>query len=378
MIPTYVPLLKALKSEFLAVAEMARDDARKTLPLFEISRIGKNILEAKRFEGCTEIKTAYLNEVMSGIASVWAGRIAMVDAYHWAADATIENGEHVIPYIYSTLNTLGVEVVPVIGYDRWEDESYSLALRSFDVPHDSNYCLRLDSTAIEDSAEPDFFQENIETILDDLRLDAGRCSVLIDFGDVTNTSVEVLTAKATDIVDQLKSFGFKYFITSGCSLPKTIDAAVKKVDSVGFVLRREMQLWQTLRQSAPATPIIYGDYGVRGPNTNEGVRSKHTNGKIRYTIDKQFFVVRGHSMSLPGKGEQMYTLAETLVNSSHYMGEPFSWGDKRVADCSRKKIKGGAPQWITIDTSHHLAYVVSEVEEFERSAVMAATKPALN
>lgn len=374
MIPSYVPLLKALKSEFQAVAEMAKEDARSSLPLFEVSRMGENILKAKRFENCAEIKTAYLNEVVSGIADVWGGRTAMVDAYHWAASATIENGEHILPYIYSTLDTLGVSVIPVIGYDRWEDETYRLALQSLDVPIDRTYCLRLDSTAVEDSAEPDFFQENIYSILDGIGIEPDRCSVLIDFGDVTNITVEALTLRAAGIVSQLQEFGFKYFITAGCSLPKTIDGAVKKADSVGFVARREMQLWQKLRQEFPSTPIVYGDYGVRGPNTNEGVKSKHTNGKIRYTIDRQFFVVRGHSMSLPGKGEQMYQLAKTLVDSSHYMGEPFSWGDGRVADCSRKKFKGGAAQWITIDTSHHLAYVVREVLEFERSSVMMAIK----
>lgn len=378
MTPTYVPLLKALKSEFQAVAEMSKKDMQRSLPLFEVSRIGTNILEAKRFESCSEIKTAYLNEVCSGISEVWAGRLAMVDAYHWAADATIENGEHIIPYIYSTLTTMGVSIIPVIGYDRWEDNSYRLALQSYNVAPDGSYCLRLDTTAIDDSAEPEFFQENITTILDDLNLEPIRCSVLIDFGDVTNSTVEALTAKAIAIINQLSNFGFQYFITSGCSLPKTIDAAVKKVDSVGFVARREMLLWQALRKEKTSTPIIYGDYGVRGPSTNEGVKSKHTNGKIRYTIDKQFFVVRGHSMSLPGKGEQMYTLAQTLVASSHYMGEPFSWGDWRIAECSRKKFKGAAAQWITIDTSHHMAYAVSEVEEFERSATMTSLKKLLS
>ena len=68
----------------------------------------------------------------------------------------------------------------------------------------------------------------------------------------------------------------------------------------------------------------------------------------------------------------MYKLAQTLIESSHYMGEPFSWGDWRIAECGREKFKGAAAQWITIDTSHHLTYVVAEVEEFERSTVMSS------
>lgn len=370
MKPAYVPILKALGSEFDAIAKIKNDDITKIDPLFEIPRIGKNILEAVRFQDHLHVlKTAYLNEVVGRIAGGWSGRKAMIDAYQWAADATIESGEHIIPYIYARLTSLGVSVVPVIGYDRWENDAYRLAMKSLNT-RDGSYCIRLDSHAIEDSAEPDFFQDNIDQILDDISADPGRCSVLIDFGDVTGQSVDSCISKAGKIISMLESKGFELFVVSGCSLPKTIDAAVKKPDSTGPVLRREMLLWQAMRREFPETKIAFSDYGVRGPHSNDGVRNKHTNGKIRYTIDKQFFVVRGHSMSLPGKGEQMYGLAKTLMDSPHYMGEGFSWGDWRIAECSRKKFKGGAAQWIAIDTSHHLAYVVAEVEEFERGVAV--------
>lgn len=370
MKPIYVPILKALGSEFDAIAEIKSSDIKKIEPLFEIPRIGTNILEAARFKDCRHVlTTAYLNEVAGRIAGGWSGRTAMVDAYQWAADATIESGEHIIPYVYARLTSLGVNIVPVIGYDRWENDAYRLAMTAVKIQGGS-YCIRLDSHAIDDSAEPDFFQENIDQILDDIAADPKQCSVLIDFGDVTGQSVDGCLSKANEILSMLEPKGFMSFIIAGCSLPKTIDAAVKKPDSTGPVLRREMLLWQAMKKDFPRAKVVFADYGVRGPHSNEGVRSKHTNGKIRYTIEKQYFVVRGHSMSLPGKGEQMYGLAQTLIDSPHYMGEEFSWGDWRTAECSRKKFKGSAAQWIAIDTSHHLAYVVAEVEEFERSAVM--------
>ncbi|KNH30317.1 hypothetical protein ACS77_00430 [Pseudomonas syringae] len=366
MIPTYVPLLKALKSEFKAVEKLTSLGSDKICPLFDVARIGKNITEAKRFAGCPELTTAYLNEVVSGIASVWSGRTAMVDLYHWMPNAKIESGEHVVPYVYSVLDTLGVSVIPVVGYDRWDNDEYRMAIQAIDFPADRDYCIRLDSTAIEDAAEPDFFLENIVAIVEGLEIEPSRCCVLIDFSDATSTSVEFMLSRSAEILEILSDLGFNYYVTAGCSLPKSINEAVSKPDSTGTVIRREMVLWQALRELMPKVKIVYGDYGVRGPNTNEGVISTHTNGKIRYTINKQFFIVRGHSMQLPGKGAQMYTLARILMASSHYMGEPFSWGDFQVGECSRQKIKGGAPQWITIDTNHHLVYAVAEVEEFER------------
>jgi len=374
MIPTYVPVLKALASEFDAVANMAKPNSRKVRPLFEIPRIGKSIIDAKRFKGCTALTAAYLDEVAGRMANVWRGRLVMADAYPWQPDATVETGEHIIPYVYGRLESLGVRVVPVIGYDRWENQTYRMAIQGIEVPDTRLYCLRLDADAIEDAADPEHFLEKIQTILDDLALLPARCFVLFDFGDVTTRSVEEMMLQTSSLLALLEPYGFSYFVTAGCSLHSSINQTVKKQDSTGKVLRKEMLLWQATRQEHEGVRVVYGDYGVRGPASNEGVPNPNTNGKIRYTIGSHFFVARGHSMKLPGKGEQMWRLAETVMQSQHYMGEDFSWGDERVAACSRKEFKGTAGQWITIDTNHHLAYSVAEVENFEMTVMSPAGK----
>jgi hypothetical protein len=92
----------------------------------------------------------------------------MLDVFHWSPNATTETGEHVVPYLISHVEALGVPVIPVVGYDRWESPAYRLALTSLDLPADRLYCLRLDPTAIADAAEPDFFSENIEAIISDI------------------------------------------------------------------------------------------------------------------------------------------------------------------------------------------------------------------
>lgn len=374
MTPTYIPVCKALKSEFEAVVQINTADARKIHPLFDVTRIGPNTIKTKWFQHSQTPTSDFLDRAINGIAGAWSGRIAMVDAYHWPADAAVDSGEHILPYIYNQLEAAGVRIVPVIGYDRWDNQSYRLAMQEVELATGSYYCLRLDADAIDDAADPQFFKDRINSILKDLDLTPAHCAVLIDFGDVTAKSVEEMVSGANAVLTLLKPYGFKYCATAGCSLPKSIDLAVKKPDSVGTVVRKEMLLWQAMRQEHPAIPLIYGDYGVRGPSSNEGVPNKHANAKIRYTIEKHFFIVRGHSMMWEGKGEQVWGLAETVVNSKYYMGEGFSWGDQSIAECSRKEIKGGHPQWITIDTSHHMAFVVAEVEEFELIVMSPAAK----
>jgi hypothetical protein len=62
----------------------------------------------------------------------------------------------------------------------------------------------------------------------------------------------------------------------------------------------------------------------------------------------------------------MHKLAKLVVSSAYYMGDDFSWGDAQILACSQKEIgPGNSTTWIAIDTSHHLAWVIAEVEEFE-------------
>jgi hypothetical protein len=65
----------------------------------------------------------------------------------------------------------------------------------------------------------------------------------------------------------------------------------------------------------------------------------------------------------------MSGLAATVVNSPHFFGEHFSWGDGEIKLCSSQGAFGNPCTWIAIDTNHHLVFVVQEVEEFQRSRV---------
>ena len=131
-----------------------------------------------------------------------------------------------------------------------------------------------------------------------------------------------------------------------------------------MLLRKEMLTWQALRLSVPEVPRKRR-LCVRGPTTTEA-RSKYTNGKIRYTIKKQIFVVRGHAFTEDHSNAQMGGLAAAVVRSPHFLGENFSWGDGQIKLCSRQGAFGNPGTWIAIDTNHHLVFVVQEVDEFER------------
>src|SRR5262245_5222959 len=146
MATKHLAILKAKPGELEAISEMKRSAARTLLPLFEVTKIGASIREAVRFKDSPDLTQAYLDETAERIAKVWKGRPALADAFHWAPDSATASGDHIIPYLYGKLESLGVPVVPVFGYDRWDSRAYRVAMKDLGLG-EHGWCLRFDSHA---------------------------------------------------------------------------------------------------------------------------------------------------------------------------------------------------------------------------------------
>lgn len=364
MAPTYLPILKSLTSEFEASKHIDAAHATAIHPLFDVPIISENRQKAKKYKNSLTPVSDYLDEVAESIGKYWKGDLVLADAFNWAPDATVETGEHALAYLHASLKGQGVTVVPVVGYDRWDDQLYQLAMRGLDLSGAPYVCFRLEASAVEDAAEPDVFHDRMEEMLADMQLSPAECVVLLDLGDLTSKPLIDITSDATRVLELLSEYGFRYIATAGSSMPKSVDLAVKKKDSTAKVIRKEMLLWQALRSEFSDIPLVFGDYGVRGPSSNDAIRNPNANAKIRYTCDKAFLVSRGHSVA-GGWALQMPKVAAEIANAKEFL-PGFSWGDKVIADCSNGlPVKNGHPKWIAYDTSHHLAFVVEEVREFE-------------
>jgi len=354
------------------------------LPLFEIPKITKKVREKPKYKNCEAVTCAFLNDIAQNIASVRKNKDVMIDISQWDPSSLTETKEHVLPYIYSKLKSLGTNVIPVVGFDSWESSTYRNAMKGVEIDIGCNYCLRLDSGAIEDAGDPVFVEERVLDILNGLGIEHGRCSVLLDFGDVTALSTDELIERGRRVMQILGPMGFKYFATAGCSLPPSISSAVKSHNSVAKVERKEMSLWRALRVENSSIKWLYGDYGVRGPNSADDIVVPDMNGKVRYTIGQNYYVLRGQSVRKGDKYAQMFRLARDLVSSPHFIGESFSWGDRQIllrsqvlTNTNGKKIgPGNATSWIAFDTNHHIAWIIAEVEEFELKLLQPHLIPA--
>jgi hypothetical protein len=352
----YVPILGAKQGEFSALSNLQTQSAARIIPLLDIPNPGPD----KLYEA-PMAKTA----IKAGKA--WGGRNAFLDISKWKPNARTESGIHVLEYSFAQFRTQGVLVHPVVGYDRWDDPEYSQALRNIRSSYEITPCIRLDRESLEDTHDLEYFADRINLIMSELFVTAKNCYIVIDLGDVSKSSVPDVLADADVAIDAVRSMGFATVILAGSSMPASINTAVGETDAVGCIPRIEMMAWKAIFEERKDKRIVFGDYAVRNPDSPDGVIAIHANGKIRYTINNQCFVVRGHSKALTRLAIQNKELAKILVSSAHYMGPTFSWGDSQIFQCSLGTTEMGSPTtWIGIDSNHHIQTVLAEIFEFQQ------------
>ncbi|WP_129830546.1 beta family protein [Vibrio parahaemolyticus] len=375
MIPKYVPISRAKGGEFEAYKQLGSSIKKSILPIFELPPMTESMLERKKYASVGNPYEVYVQGIASEIHNVFPKGSIGIDINNWAPNDTVESGENVLGYLNSCLSNLGCDVIPVIGYDRWEDIEYKTILKQLSK-ETSRFCIRLDDDAFSDMQEEEYFLETFDDIVTSLGIDISRSSVLFDFGDVSlsKSSIVQIQDEITLALKLLNGYNFKFISIAGCSIAGDINGMVAKINSQAPVVRKEMKAWKSIKAFNPNTNLVFGDYGISNPKVSVEV-APYANGKIRYTISDSYLVVRGYPRNQGEKGAQMHDLCRRLIKSGHYMDAKFSWGDRMITVCAnegcidgkKEPFKGSTTQWVAIDTTHHMTYVVEEVKEFERT-----------
>lgn len=365
----YVPLMAAKRGEFTALSKLKSTVAQRLIPLFD--------LPAKAVDAVSIEKP--INRTAKNAGKAWGGRSAFLDITKWSPHSKTETGIHVLEYAFGQFKSNGVEVNPVIGYDRWGDPAYMLALKNIVLSHAVTPCVRFDRESMQDDMlDPDYFSDRVREVMEFLGITPQNCYVLIDFGDVSRVSVPEVIGDAEAAIAILRENGFGTVIVAGSSMPTTVTTAVDSPDAEGCIPRIEMMAWKAIFSASGDSQIVFGDYLIRSSDSVEGRAVKHANAKLRYTIENQCFIVRGHSKMYDSLNDQHKELAGKLVISPHYMGASFSWGDSEVLNCSLGLVEiKDFTGMIAVDSNHHINAVV--VELFEHQGLHApaaiAAKP---
>ena len=203
----------------------------------------------------------------------------------------------------------------------------------------------------------------LDELLQDLNVSRNNAHLLLDFKDIRNNDIEKVKRKVIRIIDELPGISDWQTLTVAASgYPESLPSSIVERDKTCMIERKEFILWESIINNAKLRRIpSFGDYGVVNPillDTN--LKSTKPNAKIRYTVAKDWLIVKGHNVREDPK--QYHELAKRLFISKEYIGQQFSWGDNFIAKVAERSVGCGyLPKWVTVDTNHHLTFVSEQI-----------------
>ncbi len=205
----------------------------------------------------------------------------------------------------------------------------------------------------------DGFRSAVERTLDRLGVAPESVDLLLDLkyldGDLAASDIEPLVVQLADMFD------WRNRVLLGTSIPPTLGCVQE--GTVGSLPRREWQLWRALT-SILGGRLSFGDYCVQHPKPPQTTGGQGMRANIRYTTEDRVLVARGRGPVMQTGREEYVPLCGKLVNDDRFAGEPYSWGDKLIAQCARGEIEPGAQgMWRGAGTSHHLAFVANQIAQ---------------
>lgn len=337
----YVPVLKVKGGEKRALQRIPQIHQSRIVPLLEI-------VERKP----PKTSSAHLNTAFTNLAeALHPYPRCFLDAHEIAADGQTGAAE-----VFQRASDAGIVFTPVTGVSRSIDVVPALAHRT------NGLALRLTRSEFENGG----LATRIDVFLSQHGLLPEELDLIIDLGAVEDLVVEGIAALTSAfMVEVPHQQRWRTFTISACAFPKGMGAVDR--NSHALIERAEWLAWKNYlygnRADLQRLPT-FSDCAIQHPAGVEGFdpRIMPVSASIRYSLENDWLLIKGHSTRASRPGEQFPALARELVYGnlrSHFYGSVHCNGCefmKAAADGATGL--GSAGVWRQLGTIHHLSVVI--------------------
>jgi hypothetical protein len=266
-----------------------------------------------------------------------------------------EEQPSLLSYLADHLHLAGVSLRPVVKAD---DSSDALSVaRDACGLHQQGACLRIGSLDRDPSA--DGTEDRLRNVLMDLDLEVEQVDLLIDFREVgSRRDLDRITPAAKQLLEWSQTRPWRSVTLAAGGFPESVSDLPR--DAASALPRYDGMLWTAVTQAANGSEIRFGDYGVAHPAAAKGV-PRSPLPSLRYTTGPTWTIYRRATPREAGNA-RFYDLCAAVVESPHWMGAQYSWGDEQIDRSANKSTgPGNATKWRAYGTSHHLAMVTDRL-----------------
>ena len=327
----YVPILKAKRGEFWALAKLDLGRREVVRPLLE---------PVPRKDGTVR------SGELCGAVMDW-GVPLYVDTHELGVSAAAATHARTV---YDALADDDCLVIPTTGLAR--DPAYQSAIRDAVASHQSGVCLRLEPGDFNDLAQLPLL---IESLLNILEVETGDADLLIDYGhfEQAGTLTQMIRANLADVPN---IHGWNRLIVVAGAFPESINGhpnwtLLDRADWIGI---RDAVIGAP---PLPRTPDV-GDYACRSTTLPPPVPRASTN--IRYLTDDKWLVKQGTSEPALWSSN-MEQLAQELIARPEYEASLSAGDDEYAARAATTGRYGGTTQWAAWAVSRHVSKAADQV-----------------
>ena len=336
----YIPILKFKRGELTAISDLLEPTKDSVCPLLVAT---PPAIDADSGDIIDTVDTV-LNRYKELIIKCWKDRSFLLDFWYYpdASEFFESNRDKVKAFFIE--HPQAIPCFPV--YDEGTAGRPLIDARGFGA----KIGYRILTNLIED-------EELVSSTADSIHKDPGAtvCSVILDLGFIGGAVADKRrTAKLflSEIEEITGVDDFSVKALTGTSFPAGIPPGRYAIHRFP---REEKEIWDSLKSK---DGLVFSDYATVNPEHKDfDPRTMSLGGKIRYTLDKEFVIVKGESIK-NGGSDQFRELAEMLTKMTGFRGEGFSWGDDQIISCAEGGPKGNQETWVRVAVNQHIEFMV--------------------
>ncbi|MGM0694831.1 MAG: beta family protein [Pseudomonadota bacterium] len=350
----YRPILRFKRGEQTALSNLSDNHKSATKPLLNITAHDFSPPPERTFDSAFDMR---IIQDANSLNDAWAGSSAAVDMGDLDPYAQCEGGTHPLRRFFDHLfsseeKAQGTPVLRLNNDDNYVEAASSIC-RDYGIPP----AFRITP---DDLAVPDI-KQTIAGLLRRCDTAAKDAELVLDMGYIETTGRSTLTAKGA-----LESVPFAADWSALSLVAGSFPENLSGFPAGSHVIERnEWAVW-VANSSVAGRRVLYGDYATIHPILEEGLdpRTMNPTASVRYTHEDTWILLRGQgTRTRGGPGfKQFYDHADTVHDMSEYRGEPFSFGDAKIARIHRREeSQGNLETWVTIGVNHHIAEIVDQL-----------------
>lgn len=344
----YRPLLRWKRGEQTAATNLSTTNKEAVLPVITLSGHAYNPLPGLTTDPAFD---ARIVQDAERLKVAWTGYRASVDFNTIDPEAVCQGSVPPVRVFFDILNG-EVDARPVLRFD--SDQSLVDAVADLDAP--PTFRLTPD-----DLAEPSI-SSVIQGQLDVCGVSPSDCDLVIDMGYIATTGRSTITAQGALSAMPFLEDWESVTLAAG-SFPENLS---QHAVGIHTIRRIEWDVWSAARADSEIE-VLYGDYTTIHPiPVEDGLdpRTMNPSASARYTRGGNWLLLRGEGTRNPGGPgfSQFLNHADTIFARPEYRGEPFSFGDGKIARIHRRQDSAGNLEtWVTIGVNHHIAEIVDQL-----------------